>query len=230
MCNRTLNDIAIHTINDLGHQVIRQKVLEVENYTYISSNKMSDTNGSSVHNKIRDVPTLWLRKILTFINIHDFDKDGFIGHEDLMQLGDKMKQLAVTEKSKDELRELLSNRYKVLKKRSEHGGTTTMTEQILQFWEQKDDPVAIEQWRKTASAVFKILDSKNNGSIPFDDFVGYWKVLGLDTTYAQLQFDYIDTNQDGFIDEEEVVNARVEYFTNTDEHNCNRFYGPLVNY
>ncbi|CAH1784391.1 unnamed protein product [Owenia fusiformis] len=182
---------------------------------------MSDKVSPQKHQPhIRDLSLIWMRKIMTFIDLQDIDKDGVIGYNDLMLLADRFGKLVKSEKSKNEHIEIHRKRHKILNESSE--GPMTFKKQILKYWQLMDDPAIVEQWQKESSGFFKILDSKGNGYLSFDDFIVYWRVLGMDTRFARMQFDYVNTNQDGLITEEEFVKARVEYFTNTDPNNQNQ--------
>ncbi|CAH1795318.1 unnamed protein product [Owenia fusiformis] len=183
--------------------------------------------------KLRDFPITWLRKNLTIIIAHDIDHDGYPGYNDFMTIAQRLiKHGNVKGKAADDVIEFFRSYAKPPKDgaRSEIMGKRSLGEFVTAAWKAEHNPGVIDLLRSKYSRMFKIFDLDSSGYITFDEYLVFWRVYDLDLRFAKMQFDYMDTDGDGKISEEEFVNAAVDYYTSLDADTPNRFYGPLINY
>ncbi|CAH1793185.1 unnamed protein product [Owenia fusiformis] len=191
---------------------------------------MSDCKtNSSKEQDIRELPLTWMRKIITALFILDKDNDGIMGHEDLMQMADNIiKAGNLSGKAADELYEIYRD-YCDSGTSKEIVASYSLTNQLLKLWKYKDSPETIDKWTTMYSRIFKVLCS-DSGIVTFDNYMIFWNGMNLDKRFAKMQFDYLDTNSDGLLSQDDFVKGILDYGTNTDENTLNRFYGPLINY
>ncbi|CAH1773325.1 unnamed protein product [Owenia fusiformis] len=183
--------------------------------------------------EIRQIPTLCLRKIITILFAWDWDKDGYAGYDDIMNTADRFIHVGdMNEKSADNVIEF----FRDLTKRTSYNpvveivNVTSLSEQIEGLWRAKSNPAALKSLGQIYIHMFQIIDVNAKGFLTFDEYLVFWNAFDLDKRFARMQFDFIDTNQDGKISEEEFVKAHEDYLVNTNDDTLNRFYGPLINY
>ena len=63
--------------------------------------------------------------------------------------------------------------------------------------------------------MFDIVDTNNDGKISFQEWVNFYKAIGIDTSYARASFDAMDTNGDGVISKDKFVKYNKEYLLTT---------------
>ncbi|CAH1775473.1 unnamed protein product [Owenia fusiformis] len=190
---------------------------------------MSDTNTSS-DIQIRQLPLTWMRKMLTILLTFDKDKDGVMGYEDHMQVVDKfVREANLTGKARDGIYQTFQD-YCTSGESQGIPNSPSVAQQLLTVWIQKDNPETVEKWYKIQTENAQLLSLDVPGFMTFDNYMVYWNGLGLDKRFARMQFDYMDTNNDGLISHEEFANGYLEYMCNTDQNNLNRYFGPLMRY
>ncbi|CAH1788883.1 unnamed protein product, partial [Owenia fusiformis] len=175
----------------------------------ILCHKMSNSKNiafSEEHIMVRDLPITWIRKVLTWLRCYDIDNDGYAGYDDFMKIADRLiKYGKLKEKAADDVIEFFQTHATASKAgvRSEIMAATGTVQQMLAGWKIKDNPAAIKGWRSGFSLMFKIFDLNSSGFVTFDEYLVFWLVYGLDLRFARMQFDYMDTDGDGKISEEE---------------------------
>ncbi|CAH1799018.1 unnamed protein product [Owenia fusiformis] len=191
---------------------------------------MADSVNISSNIQIRQLPLTWMRKIITAIQCFDKDKDGVAGPEDHMVVADNLvREGNLTGEARDDM-------YRVFKDYCDLGASQdipssiSLADQLVSIWKCKDNPETIEIWLNIFSKIFECLCMDSSGFMTFDNYMIFWNGMSLDKRFARMQFDYMDTNGDGLISQEEFANASVEFTRNTDETTLNRFLGPLINY
>ncbi|CAH1797592.1 unnamed protein product [Owenia fusiformis] len=183
--------------------------------------------------QIRQIPLIWLRKMATIFLSWDLDKDGVVGYDDFMSRADKIIQIGcLPSKACDDLIELFRDTQRRTSDNPNLGfvAGTSLYEQLTGLWESRDDSAAMDRWCNLYSDVFKIFDTKSAGFLTFEQYMAYWDSFELDKRFARMQFDYMNTNQDGKLTNEEFNIAYRDYLMSTDEDTHNRFFGPLIIY
>ncbi|CAH1775462.1 unnamed protein product [Owenia fusiformis] len=191
---------------------------------------MADSASISSNVQIRQLPLTWIRKMLTTNVCFDHDKDGVVGREDHMHNADEFVRAGnLTGEARDGIYKLYQD-YCDLGASQDLPNSSSMSLQLMTTWKYKDNPEIIEKWKNSSKTFFQVLCKDVPGFMTFDNYMIFWNVWGLDKRFARMQFDYMDTNNDGLISREEFVNAYLDYVSNPDENTPNRFFGPLINY
>ncbi|CAH1774909.1 unnamed protein product [Owenia fusiformis] len=182
---------------------------------------------------MKDIPKMWLRKFATvMLAFESVKKDGHIGNDCAMNIADRIIKIGDL---KGDSADRVITYYKVF---AESFGNGTVwrkhwVDHMISVWSILKNPETREEWIKTARTsfgqFFQALDFNADGFITFDEYSIFWKAYDLDPQFARTQFDYMDTDNDEKINQEEFVEAFIEYVCNTDkEDSPNRFFGPLL--
>jgi Ca2+-binding EF-hand superfamily protein len=73
-----------------------------------------------------------------------------------------------------------------------------------------------EGFRPVAEAIFTICDRDNDGTLEQSEFAKFHEAFGCTSTNSQLAFQHLDTDGDGTLTVEELLNAWHEYYTSND--------------
>ncbi|CAH1780399.1 unnamed protein product [Owenia fusiformis] len=197
------------------------------------ADKSENSFDDELVSEIRQLPNVWLKKIITAIFVWDLDKDGHTGYDDIMDVADKVINIGnLNGKSADDVIECFRD---LASHTSDNPPTevfrvTSLSEQLVAVWRTKDNPSLRESRGKIYSRMFQAIDFNANGFLTFDKYLVFWNAFKLDRRFARMQFDFMDTDQDGKISDEEFLKAHVDYIENTNDGTLNRFFGPLINY
>ncbi|CAH1783180.1 unnamed protein product, partial [Owenia fusiformis] len=180
--------------------------------------------------QIGQLPLTWIRKILTLFERFDRDKDGVNKREDLLLYADKViREGTLTDEASCGIYKFFQNYFDVEAAQDIHN-KTSVAEKLISVWKYKDVSEIVEWWLKMFLTIFEACNLDSTGLMPFDSFMVFWNSIDADKRFARMQFDFLDTDGDGFISKEEFSNGFVHYMSNTDENTLNRFVGPLINY
>ncbi|CAH1802325.1 unnamed protein product [Owenia fusiformis] len=186
----------------------------------------------SKNHLMKDIPHIWARKMLTILFAYDIDKDGIVSYEDCMRVADRIIRSAnLKDPAASNVIQCFRDFHSGMDQILPNYWIKSCTEQVLDCWSAVKSPKFKEALEKFHVKRFQILDFDSDGFISFSEFLHYWKALNLDQSLARLQFDYMDTNKDGKISENEYVDAALDYELNyTDKDTRNRSFGPLVDF
>jgi len=172
----------------------------------------------------------WVRKMKTYFQRIDFDKDGSITQKDFEGMADRfVSSEKLDEKRGAELKgKLLQVWDKYLK--DSHGGQALNQDAFIKTLKaQVSDPALRQTLAGPLPLFFSAVDANGDGQIQEDEFRLFFDILGLDPSMAPATFKAIDTNNDGQLSLDEFVAAGVDFFTSEDESSPNKlFWGPLV--
>jgi len=172
----------------------------------------------------------WIRKMKTYFQRIDFDKDGAITQKDFEGMAERFVKCEKLDaaKGKDLHTKLLQVWEKYLKDDNK-GKALNQDAFIATLKKQVADPSLRQTLAGPLPLFFSAVDANADGNIQEDEFRLFFEILGLDPNMAAATFQAIDTNHDGQLSLDEFVAAGVDFFTSEDESNPNKlFWGPLV--
>lgn len=172
----------------------------------------------------------WVRKMKTYFQRIDFDKDGAITQKDFEGMAERFvaceKLDAVRGK---ELKDKLIQVWEKYLHFDSQGKALNQDAFIATIKKQVNEPSLRDTLAGPLPLFFSAVDANADGNIQQDEFELFFEIIGLDKSMAPASFKAIDTNNDGQLSLEEFVAAGVDFFTSEDE-NCPTkfFWGPLV--
>lgn len=173
----------------------------------------------------------WVRKMKTYFNRIDFDKDGNITLSDFEGMGNRFVEAEKLDAASGAtMKEKLITIWKSYI--SHLGGETSSINQdkfIEAMSAMVKDASKKEQIAGPLPLFFQAVDANNDGFIDSDEFGIFFKIFGLDDKMAPASFQAIDTNNDGLLSKEEFVTAGTDFFTSEDAACPTKlFWGPLL--
>ncbi|KAK9887292.1 hypothetical protein WA026_021600 [Henosepilachna vigintioctopunctata] len=172
----------------------------------------------------------WRRKIRTFHNIIDVNKDGVISFNDFELLIERFVALGnLTEKHTQEFKELIKEWW--IKRWGEINPYNLVTvEKYLEYMHHVlNDRKLVRRAHSFIPYIFRAIDKDQSGSITFEEYKLFFECLGLPEKDAILAFRAIDSNGDGKITIKEFVKHGRDFFVTEDENRISKyFWGPLV--
>lgn len=172
----------------------------------------------------------WVRKMKTYFQRIDFDKDGSITQKDFEGMADRFVKFEKLDEAKGkELKAKLIQVWEKYLSEANKGQALNQETFIAALKKQVADPTLRQTLAGPLPLFFSAVDANADGSIQSDEFELFFEILGLDKSMAPSTFKAIDTNNDGALSLDEFVAAGVDFFTSEDENCPTRFFwGPLV--
>lgn len=162
----------------------------------------------------------------------DIDKDGVITKKDFDQMADRfIAEGSLKPERGQALRESL---FAVWEKFWHHlGGEDREKIEKGPFVDAMKHIVACPNAKEILKAplpfFFAAVDSNEDGQISEEEYVTFFKCIGIEPTLAGASFKAIDANHDGQLSEDEFVDAGMEFFTSQESTNDTKlFWGPTV--
>ena len=151
------------------------------------------------------------KKIQRFMEVRDTDKDGLLTRADFELVVQRYKELGASEEQLEKINTCFGKAYTQLGI-VDDSTSLTYGEFADRFAKQLD------KFKEIIDAMllgmFDIVDTNNDGKISFQEWVNFYKAIGIDTSYARASFDAMDTNGDGVISKDEFVKYK-EYLLTT---------------
>jgi Ca2+-binding EF-hand superfamily protein len=172
----------------------------------------------------------WVRKMKTYFQRIDFDKDGAITQKDFEQMADRFVSCEKLDATKGaELKSKLIQVWEKYLRDENKGQALNQATFIETLKKQVADPSLRQTLAGPLPLFFSAVDANADGNIQEDEFKLFFEILGLDSSLAPASFKAIDTNNDGQLSLDEFVTAGVDFFTSEDTNSPNQlFWGPLV--
>lgn len=171
----------------------------------------------------------WLRKMRTYFQRIDFDKDGAITRKDFEQMADRV--IATGELKPEQQEDLKKTLTAVWDNFLGVGGEAGLSPDafIAQMSKCVHDPALKTTLEGPLPLFFHAVDTNNDGLISMDEFTHFYGVLGMDSAHAPDTFKAIDDNNDGDISLEEFMHNGTEFFfEEKDESKPSKiFWGPV---
>jgi len=168
---------------------------------------------------------IWKRKIRTLHARLDIDGDGLITQNDFDVMVERFDTIGhATPRQLDKLRTLLDKMWTDILAPLAADGPITADAYIAALMRQ-----GFKGKSRTTfgiySQFFDVIDTNYDGHISFPEFLIYWQVMGVDTSYAKESYDAIDADQDGEVSKAEYLLAAERFFCGNEPSN---FWGPLA--
>jgi Ca2+-binding EF-hand superfamily protein len=172
----------------------------------------------------------WTKKMKTYFQRIDFDKDGAITQKDFEGMADRfVKFEKLSEDKGKELKGKLLQVWDNYLKNDAQGQGVSQDAFIAALKQKVADPALRQTLSGPLPLFFSAVDANADGNIQEDEFKLFFEILGLDANTAPATFKAIDTNNDGQLSLDEFVAAGVDFFTSEDESSPTKFFwGPLV--
>jgi Ca2+-binding EF-hand superfamily protein len=171
----------------------------------------------------------WVRKIKTYFQLFDYDKDGVITQKDFEGIAHGFVEFGKLDETK--AKEFASQLNKLWTKFMEGHQGEALTEDMLiaTLKKQKADPDHVQRQVAPLTVAFNAIDTNADGIVQVEEYEAFFQILGRDKSTAPATFKAIDTNNDGAISLDEFVTAGVDFFISEDENSPSKlFWGPLV--
>ena len=173
---------------------------------------------------------LWARKMKKVFRALDASKKGYLSEAELMDANDKWHK-DFPEVQKEKLRALQQMTWKVLYNNNnpvppDHKLTEEMF--LHNMWITVNQPNFKELFAPTARGIFDGMKLKHDGYFTRDEYMKMnMKRAGEEV--ARKTFDEMDTNKDGKVSFEEILDSKVFYYTDAsgETHPFNLMNGPL---
>jgi len=172
----------------------------------------------------------WEKKMITYFNRIDLNRDGKISKEDFEDMAAKFIDAGfVSAANKATFTSNICGIWdSYLSKLGKDGGITS-----ADFTAQAKELVKTDAGKNTLGGAldnfFKAVDTDGDEQISATEFELFYKIIGLDTSSAGSSFAAIDENNDGQLSLDEFKTAGIQFFTLEDEsHPSKLFWGPLA--
>ena len=169
---------------------------------------------------------LWRKKIKRAMELRDANKDGFIQQADFKLIVQRFREMGASEES---LKAISTSFERGFKRWGLVNESTALTyDELLENYIREIEKLTEEVGGSAYSEMFRVIDIDGNGTISFEEWVSYYKAIGVDPVHARASFDAMDANGDGVVSMEEFVAYNVEFFFSTEDTlNSSIMYGPL---
>lgn len=173
---------------------------------------------------------LQTKKLTRYFQVYDIDDDGTIEASDFERIIENVRLLHGEDGNGQSE---LSGAYRELWKRivgaDGDGDGGVDLDEWLAFWQialERDDRYEEEVVRLT-HRLFTVFDLDEDDVIGRSEFADFYGVFGLPVELAESVFEALDTNDDGAITREELLEASGDFFRSDDVESVgNILYGP----
>lgn len=173
----------------------------------------------------------WARKMRTYFDRIDFDKDGVITRSDFEGMADRFIESERLDPGRGkELKDKLIQVWDKYLSGVGHGNAITEPEFVSSMKKLKNNSGELRGTIEGPLPLFfGAIDANSDGMIQESEYALLFEILGIDSSLASASFKAIDTNNDGLLSLAEFVEAGIEFFLGEDETEPSRlFWGPLV--
>jgi len=171
----------------------------------------------------------WIRKMKTYFQRIDFDKDGSITRKDFEGMGTRFVE---KEKADAATGEIIKTKICAVwdSYLSKVGGDGINQDAFIEAMKkQVADPNLKETLKGPLPLFFQAVDANQDGFISSDEYGIFFDIIGLDPNMAPASFQAIDTNNDGLLSQDEFIEAGTAFFLEDDAASPTKlFWGPLV--
>lgn len=172
----------------------------------------------------------WMKKMRTYFQRIDFDKDGAVTRSDFEAMAQRFKESGkLSEGHAQHLMDALCKLWDENYNEMAGGQKLDETAFIAAMNKLAHEPSLKENLQRPLPLFFSAVDDNEDGFISQDEYKLFFSILGLDPNMAPSSFQAIDTNNDGLLSKEEFLEAGTDFFTSEDAASPNKlFWGPLV--
>jgi len=168
---------------------------------------------------------VWKQKIRTVQKRLDLDGDGAVTWKDFAMIAERFVTVggATVEQGKN-IEAILTKMWMqyFAEEASKHPLTPEVyLASVMAVGKKKVSATVFEIY----SPLFDVIDTNGDGHISVKEYQTYYKVLGLDTRYADESFKVVDSDHNGEMSRAEYLAAVDDFFCS---ENPSNFWGPLV--
>ncbi|CAH1786770.1 unnamed protein product [Owenia fusiformis] len=178
--------------------------------------------------KVEDLPKYWVKKMRTQFKRFDADGDGVLTKADHILIAERL--IKAGNLSGEEANRV--HRIFTFLWDDFSTSKTQMTEEemILNNFKFIHDDRFKPWFEDQYKLYYDAMDVKKTGQISLENFKSFYAVLGIDATFADAVFAYIDDDSNGLINRGEFMTAAEEYLYDifADDSANNHFWGPLL--
>ncbi len=173
------------------------------------------------------------RKLTKLFSMYDADCDGFLHRQDYENVAKKLASLrgwGSRSAKYLQLESQFAHNWKALQGESNSNRDRKVAlEEWLNHYDQilnNPDKYA-EQMRTMMELIFEVFDANGDGQISQDEWAGLLRVFNISSVYAANVFAKLDTNSDGVLNKEEVIQLYHNFFySNQPDAPGNEMFGP----
>ncbi len=168
----------------------------------------------------------WKKKVYRAIRVRDANKDGYISKADFELIVQRYKDIGAPEEHLKKLDKVFTAHCVRYDLTDESAKLTydQFAAMLARTAKNKDEDKRVDFFK----SMFVVIDIDGNGEISFQEWVEFYKAMGIDTQYARASFDAMDANKDGIISKKEFAAYINEYFFSSENKlNSSILYGPL---
>lgn len=170
----------------------------------------------------------WVRKMRTYFDRIDFDKDGAITRADFEGMSKRFATQLPPDKAQD-LDVTLTQVWDTHLKKIGNGRAIAEDDFVNGMKQLAFNPAMKEAILGPLPLFFHAVDTNGDQLIDEDEYTRFFKLIGLDEKMAPSSFQAIDDNGDGEISLEEFLESGEGFFLSEDTNSPSKlFWGPLV--
>ncbi|CAH1774979.1 unnamed protein product [Owenia fusiformis] len=185
-------------------------------------------NGNQIEN---NMPFFWWRKMKTHFVRHDLNEDGKLTLSDYRNIAKRVIEINnITGTDAQSIRWSMDELWNKYVSGGQLVDIVDFETWVQNIW----DVVSTEEGRENIVApvplFFDAIDVDHDGKINLQDYHNYFKCIGIEQKYATAAYYCMDTQQQGFVEKKDFIEAIRSFFvctTENDPHSC--IWGPLVN-
>ena len=161
-------------------------------------------------------------RLITVLGIWDADDDGAIEESDYAIAAGRIASLSGLEPGSEEYeelhRQLVNGGWQLLRQFDTDGdGRVSIEEALAGFDGLHDDAQRYHEVIVEPSySVFDLIDTDHDGRITADEHRAYLLALTVDEAIADVAFEHLDLDGDGYVSRDEFVQLMAEFFTSED--------------
>lgn len=176
----------------------------------------------------------WKRKMKTYFNRIDFDKDGSITKKDFEGMGDRFIEVDKLDTKagktlKGKLVDIWDKYISAVAEKDKESEGISEESFIEAMGKLVKDPAMKDTLAGPLPIFFQAIDADGDGLIDVDEFKLFFRIFRLEESNAPSSFQAIDTDNDGKLTLDEFVTAGTDFFiSETAACPTKLFWGPLV--
>ncbi|MFP4100041.1 EF-hand domain-containing protein [Coleofasciculus sp.] len=176
---------------------------------------------------------LQTRKLTKFFSMHDAKFDGALAYQDFENIIKRLAALRHWGSRSPRYQLLLNNCNRNWEELKRDADITHNKKVSLEEWLSyysiilKDEEKYLHNIHFFMELVFEVFDKDEDGKISQTEWAGLLSVYNVSPVYAPRVFPKLDTNQDGFLSKEEVLQLIREFFySDNPDVPANEMFGP----
>jgi len=171
------------------------------------------------------------RKRRKYFEVLDIDNDGLTSKKDWEEFGKRMTAESHTnKKSKEDFQKHLLSMWESIIEADGVKRDQINADEFIACLAKRDPKEIRDANRHMAGYLFRLIDSDSDGILQWSEYTAFFKAVGIvgDEMTALNCFKAVDVDEDGKIDEKDLVHAFSEFMDGKHHRSPHRnFFGPL---